>query len=293
MNWLERMLQNDPDPTETQEWIESIKAVIDADGPERAHQLLERMVELTRRAGAHLPFAPTTEYVNTIPAHLEPKMPGRCRRWNGASARSSAGTRWRWSCAPTASPATSAATSPASHRPPRCTTSASTISGARRARQHPGDLLYVQGHSSPGIYARSFLEGRISESQLDHFRMEVDGRGISSYPHPWLMPDYWQTPTVSMGLGPIAAIYQARNWKYLEGRGLMPKSDRKVWCFLGDGETDEPEIARRDLRSPAAKASTTWSSSSTATCSASTARCAATARSSRNSKARSAAPAGT
>ncbi|MDQ3228594.1 MAG: pyruvate dehydrogenase (acetyl-transferring), homodimeric type, partial [Pseudomonadota bacterium] len=106
---------------------------------------------------------------------------------------------------------------------------------------HPGDLLYIQGHSSPGIYARSFLEGRISESQLDHFRMEVDGRGISSYPHPWLMPDYWQTPTVSMGLGPIAAIYQARNWKYLEGRGLMPKSDRKVWCFIGDGETDEPE----------------------------------------------------
>jgi len=106
---------------------------------------------------------------------------------------------------------------------------------------HPGDLLYIQGHSSPGIYSRSFLEGRISEDQLDHFRMEVDGRGISSYPHPWLMPDYWQTPTVSMGLGPIAAIYQARNWKYLEGRGLMPKTDRKVWCFLGDGETDEPE----------------------------------------------------
>jgi pyruvate dehydrogenase E1 component len=107
--------------------------------------------------------------------------------------------------------------------------------------EHPGDLLYIQGHSSPGIYARSFLEGRISESQLDHFRMEVDGRGVSSYPHPWLMPDYWQVPTVSMGLGPLAAIYQARNWKYLEGRGLMPKTDRKVWAFLGDGETDEPE----------------------------------------------------
>ncbi|MCE2869729.1 MAG: pyruvate dehydrogenase (acetyl-transferring), homodimeric type, partial [Xanthomonadaceae bacterium] len=105
----------------------------------------------------------------------------------------------------------------------------------------PGDLLYIQGHSSPGIYARAFLEGRISADQLDNFRMEVDGRGVSSYPHPWLMPDFWQTPTVSMGLGPISAIYQARFWKYLEGRGLMPKTDRKIWCFMGDGECDEPE----------------------------------------------------
>ena len=213
------------------------------------------MVELTRRAGAHLPFAPTTEYINTIPPQLEAKIARRRARWNGGSARSSAGTRWRWSCAPTASPATSAATSPASR-------SGATLYDvgfnhfwrAPSATTIPGDLLYIQGHSSPGIYARSFLEGRISESQLDNFRMEVDGRGISSYPHPWLMPDYWQTPTVSMGLGPIAAIYQARNWKYLEGRGLMPKTDRKVWCFLGDGETDEPEslgaISRRRPRRP-------------------------------------------
>ncbi len=107
--------------------------------------------------------------------------------------------------------------------------------------EFPGDLLYIQGHSSPGIYARAFLEGRLSENQIDNFRMEVDGQGISSYPHPWLMPEFWQTPTVSMGLGPISAIYQARFWKYLEGRGLMPKTDRKIWCFLGDGETDEPE----------------------------------------------------
>jgi pyruvate dehydrogenase E1 component len=198
------------------------------------------MVEVARRAGAHLPFQPTTEYINTIPAHLEAKSPGdaamewRIRsmiRWNAMA----------MVCAPTASPATSAATSPPSPRPPRSTTSASTTSGARPPTSHPGDLLYIQGHSSPGIYARSFLEGRITEDQLDNFRMEVDGRGISSYPHPWLMPDYWQTPTVSMGLGPISAIYQARNWKYLEGRGLMPKTDRKVWCFMGDGECDEPE----------------------------------------------------
>ncbi len=108
---------------------------------------------------------------------------------------------------------------------------------------HPGDLVFHQGHSSPGIYARSFLEGRLGEDQLDLFRMEVagKGRGLSSYPHPWLMPDYWQVPTVSMGLGPIQAIYQAQFWKYLEHRGLMPKTDRKIWCFMGDGETDEPE----------------------------------------------------
>ncbi|PIV35810.1 MAG: pyruvate dehydrogenase (acetyl-transferring), homodimeric type, partial [Lysobacterales bacterium CG02_land_8_20_14_3_00_62_12] len=107
--------------------------------------------------------------------------------------------------------------------------------------QHPGDLLYIQGHSSPGIYARAFLEGRLNADQLDHFRMEVDGHGIPSYPHPWLMPGFWQTPTVSMGLGPISAIYQARFFKYLEQRGLLPESDRKVWCFMGDGESDEPE----------------------------------------------------
>ncbi len=240
MNWLNDLLQNDPDPAETQEWIESIKAVIDVEGPERAHQLLENMVELTRRAGAHLPFAPTTEYINTIPAHLEPKAPGdatmewRIRsiiRWNAMAMVVRANRKPGDLGGHIASFASSA------------TLYDVGFNHFWRAPtdQFPGDLLYVQGHSSPGIYARAFLEGRISESQLDHFRMEVDGRGVSSYPHPWLMPDFWQTPTVSMGLGPIAAIYQARSWKYLEARGLMPKTDRKVWCFLGDGETDEPE----------------------------------------------------
>ncbi|TWI05956.1 pyruvate dehydrogenase E1 component [Luteimonas cucumeris] len=240
MNWLDQILQNDPDPAETQEWIESIKAVIDAQGPERAHQLLEDMVELTRRAGAHLPFAPTTEYINTIPAVQEAKSPGdAAMEWRIRSII-------RWNAMALVVRANRKPGDLGGHI-------ASFASGATLydvgfnhfwrapSDDHPGDLLYIQGHSSPGIYARSFLEGRISESQMDHFRMEVDGRGISSYPHPWLMPDYWQTPTVSMGLGPIAAIYQARNWKYLEGRGLMPKTDRKVWCFLGDGETDEPE----------------------------------------------------
>src|SRR4249919_2126652 len=240
MTWLNDLLQNDPDPAESREWIESLKAVIDNGGPQRAHQLLEGMVELTRRAGAHLPFSPTTEYVNTIPAGQEPQMPGDSNmEWRIRSLI-------RWNAMAMVVRANRKPGDLGGHI-------ASFASGATlydvgfnhfwRAptEEFPGDLLYIQGHSSPGIYARSFLEGRITESQLDHFRMEVDGRGVSSYPHPWLMPDYWQVPTVSMGLGPISAIYQARNWKYLEGRGLLPKSDRKVWAFLGDGETDEPE----------------------------------------------------
>ncbi|GHA78724.1 pyruvate dehydrogenase (acetyl-transferring), homodimeric type [Cognatilysobacter bugurensis] len=234
------LLNNDPDPTETREWVESVQAVIQRDGPQRAHQLLEGMVEVTRRAGAHLPFNPTTEYINTIPAHLEAKSPGdaamewRIRsilRWNALAMVVRANRKPGELGGHIASFASSATLYDVGFnhfwRAP--------------SEEHPGDLLYIQGHSSPGIYARSFLEGRITEDQLDHFRMEVDGRGISSYPHPWLMPEYWQTATVSMGLGPISAIYQARFWKYLEGRGLMPKTDRKVWCFLGDGETDEPE----------------------------------------------------
>ncbi|MFH2079578.1 MAG: pyruvate dehydrogenase (acetyl-transferring), homodimeric type, partial [Pseudomonadota bacterium] len=240
MNWLTDALENDLDPTETREWIESMKAVLDADGPERAHHLLQRMVELTRRAGAHLPFQPTTEYINTIPPLLETKGDG------------DAAMEWRIRCIIRWN---AMATVVRANRKPGDLGGhiASFASGATLydvgfnhfwrapSENHPGDILYIQGHSSPGIYARSFLEGRISESQLDNFRMEVDGKGISSYPHPWLMPDYWQTPTVSMGLGPISAIYQARFLKYLESRGLIEPSDRKVWCFLGDGETDEPE----------------------------------------------------
>jgi pyruvate dehydrogenase E1 component len=240
MNQLQDILDQDLDPTETQEWTDALKAVIAADGPERAHFLLQRMVDHTRQAGAHLPFAPTTEYINTIPAHLEAKSPGdaamewRLRsliRWNALAMVVRANRKPGELGGHIASFASSATLYDVGFnhfwRAP--------------SAEHPGDLLYIQGHSSPGIYARAFLEGRLSESQIDNFRMEVDGKGISSYPHPWLMPDFWQTPTVSMGLGPISAIYQARNWKYLEGRGLMPKSDRKVWCFMGDGECDEPE----------------------------------------------------
>src|SRR5688572_31637337 len=240
MSTLNEALDDDRDPIETKEWLESLKAVLDHDGKERAHELLERMVELTRRAGAVLPFQPTTEYINTIPTELEPTMPGDANlewkirsiiRWNAMAMVVRANRKPGELGGHIASFASSA------------TLYDVGFNHFWRAPNgdFPGDLLYIQGHSSPGIYARAFLEGRISESQIDHFRMEVDGKGISSYPHPYLMPDFWQTPTVSMGLGPIAAIYQARFWKYLEGRGLMPKTDRKIWCFLGDGETDEPE----------------------------------------------------
>ena len=240
MNWLNDMLQSDPDPQETREWIDSMQAVIDRNGALRAHQLLEGMVEVTRRAGAYLPFSPTTEYVNTIAPQNEAKSPGDAAlEWRIRSII-------RWNAMATVVRANRKPGDLGGHI-------ASFASGATLydvgfnhfwrapSDQHPGDLLFIQGHSAPGIYARSFLEGRISEQQLDNFRMEVDGQGISSYPHPWLMPDYWQTPTVSMGLGPLAAIYQAQFMKYLEHRGLIEKSDRKVWCFIGDGESDEPE----------------------------------------------------
>ncbi len=240
MSWIEEAVQQDPDPIETREWIESMQAVIAREGTGRAHHLLERMVEVSRRAGAHLPFSPTTEYINTIPPHLEARSPGdAAMEWRIRSL-----VRWN----------AMAMVVRANRKPGELGGHIATFGSSAtlydvgfnhfwRAPSdgHPGDLLFIQGHGSPGVYARSFLEGRISESQIDNFRMEVDGRGVSSYPHPWLMPDYWQTATVSMGLGPISAIYQARNWKYLEGRGLMPKTDRKVWCFMGDGECDEPE----------------------------------------------------
>jgi pyruvate dehydrogenase E1 component len=242
MNILNDILDQDLDPAETREWTQALDAVIAADGPQRAHYLLERLVDATRRAGGYLPFSPTTEYVNTIPPQLEAKMPGdptmewriRCMiRWNAMAMVVRANRKPGELGGHIASFASSATLYDVGFnhfwRAP--------------SAEHPGDLIFHQGHSSPGVYARSFLEGRIGEDQLDLFRMEVagKGRGLSSYPHPWLMPDYWQVPTVSMGLGPLQAIYQAHFMKYLEHRGLIPKSDRKVWCFIGDGESDEPE----------------------------------------------------
>ena len=237
---VQNQIPADLDPAETKEWVDALESLIAADGPERAHYVLERMVEVTRRAGAFLPFQPTTEYINTIAPQLEEKGDGdsamewRIRsiiRWNAMAMVVRANRRPGEVGGHIASFASSATLYDVGFnhfwRAPH--------------EAHPGDLLYVQGHSSPGIYARAFLEGRLSEEQIDHYRREVDGKGVSSYPHPWLMPDFWQTPTVSMGLGPITAIYQARFLKYLEHRELMPDTDRKVWCFMGDGECDEPE----------------------------------------------------
>ncbi|MEE4292498.1 MAG: pyruvate dehydrogenase (acetyl-transferring), homodimeric type [Xanthomonadales bacterium] len=230
----------DTDSEETREWLDSLEAVIEREGPERAHFLLEQLVDYTRRSGGYLPYKATTAYINTIPAHLGKKHPGDFQmerriksyiRWNAMAMVVRAGKRGGELGGHIASFASAA------------TLYDVGFNHFFRGPDHPGggDLVYIQGHSSPGIYARSFLEGRISEEQLDRFRQETGGEGLSSYPHPWLMPDYWQLPTVSMGLGPIMAIYQARFLKYLHNRGIADTSDRKVWCFLGDGETDEPE----------------------------------------------------
>ncbi|MEO7072317.1 MAG: pyruvate dehydrogenase (acetyl-transferring), homodimeric type [Rhodanobacter sp.] len=242
MEQLDDILDQDIDPTETREWMDSLDAVLHHDGTKRAHFLLEKMVDTTRRSGGYLPFDPTTEYVNTIPVGQEAKSPGdaalewRIRsliRWNAMAMVVRANRKPGSLGGHIASFASSATLYDVGFnhfwRAP--------------SADHPGDLILHQGHSSPGIYARSFLEGRLTEENLDLFRMEVVGKGrsLSSYPHPWLMPDYWQVPTVSMGLGPIQAIYQAQFFKYMEHRGLMPKTDRKVWCFMGDGECDEPE----------------------------------------------------
>lgn len=237
-------IPNDNDPTETQEWLDALDSVMEAEGSERAHYLLERLIEKARRNGAYLPYSATTAYLNTIPPHKEQRTPGdadlewRIRsiiRWNAMAMVVRANRKDATLGGHIASFASAATLYDVGfnhfwHAPH------SSDKGS-----HGGDLVYIQGHSSPGIYARAFLEGRISDDQLDRFRQECDGGGLSSYPHPWLMPDFWQFPTVSMGLGPITAIYQARFLKYLHARGLADTSQRKVWCFIGDGETDEPE----------------------------------------------------
>ena len=215
MNSKTDVSTTDLDPLETQEWLEAIATVIGADGPDRAHYLLERMIDATRRAGGHLPFQYTTAYVNTIPAHREAKSSGDpAIEWKIRSL-----TRWN----------ALAMVIRANRRPGEVGGHIASFASAAtlydvgfnhfwraKTADHPGDLLYIQGHCSPGIYARAFLEGRLTAEQLDGYRTEVDGKGLSSYPHPWLMPDFWQLPTVSMGLGPIMAIYQARFAKYLK-----------------------------------------------------------------------------
>jgi pyruvate dehydrogenase E1 component len=230
----------DPDPAETQDWIEALKGVLENEGPERAHFLLEKLVDVARRSGGYLPFSAQTAYINTIPPHMEAKSPGdhelehRIRsiiRWNAMAMVVRANKQSSELGGHIASFASAATLYDVGfnhffHAP---------------SAGHGGDLVFFQGHSSPGVYARAFLEGRITEDQLDNFRKEVEGKGVSSYPHPWLMPDFWQFPTVSMGLGPLQAIYQARFMKYLHDRGIADTANRKVFAFMGDGEMDEPE----------------------------------------------------
>jgi pyruvate dehydrogenase E1 component len=230
----------DLDPVETQEWLESIDSVLKVHGPERAHFLLERLIDYTRRSGGYLPFKPNTAYVNTIPPGLEPDYPGNRALERRIEAYI------RWNALAMVVQANKVSSEYGGHLSSYASSATLYEVGFNHfwrapSAEHPGDMVFMQGHSSPGIYARAYLEGRLTEEQLRHFRQEAGGKGLSSYPHPWLMPDFWQFPTVSMGLGPMMAIFQARFIRYLEHRGLAQASDRKVWCFLGDGEMDEPE----------------------------------------------------
>ena len=233
-------MYQDDDPIETSEWLDALESLIEQEGVDRAKYILERLSERASRDGTELPYSITTPFRNSIPVTQEARMPGdlfmerRIRsliRWNAM-----------------------AMVLRANQRPGELGGHVSSFSSAATLydvgfnyffhggdEKRESDLVYFQGHSSPGIYARSYLEGRFDEAQLDKYREEVDGNGLSSYPHPWLMPDYWQFPTVSMGLGPIQAIYQAHVMKYLHSRELIDMGDRKVWCFVGDGECDEPE----------------------------------------------------
>jgi len=230
----------DVDPVETREWLDAIDTVIANEGVDRARFLLERLIGRMRQAGADLPFSATTPYVNTIPVSAQAQRPSDFR----VEARLSSITRWNAMALVVA--ANKESTELGGHVASYASAATLYDIGFNHfwhapSEKHGGDLLYLQGHSSPGFYARAFLEGRIDEARMRNFRQEVDGRGLSSYPHPWLMPDFWQFPTVSMGLGPIMAIYQAKFLRYLQDRGLAKTEGRKVWCFIGDGETDEPE----------------------------------------------------
>jgi pyruvate dehydrogenase E1 component len=229
----------DVDPQETKEWLDAIDGVIEHEGPDRANFLIEQVIDKSRRSGAYMPFSANTAYINTIPVDKQPKMPGdqtieekirNYARWNAMAMvlRANKDTNVGGHIASYASAATlyDVGFNHFWHAP---------------SKDHGGDLIFVQGHSAPGVYARAYMLGRLTDEQMDNFRQEVDGKGISSYPHPWLMPEFWQFPTVSMGLGPLMAIYQARFMKYLQDRGHAQTEGRKVWCFCGDGEMDEPE----------------------------------------------------
>ncbi|MBV8372260.1 MAG: pyruvate dehydrogenase (acetyl-transferring), homodimeric type, partial [Candidatus Eremiobacteraeota bacterium] len=228
------------DPQETQEWLDAMRGVLATEGPDRARELIERLVDEAQRGGAVVSLGLETPYVNTIPFEAQPPMPGdrdlegRLRHYV------------RWNALAMVLRANKVSSELGGHVASFASAATLYDVGFNHFFRAPsetfgGDLVFLQGHSAPGFYARAFLEGRITQEQLDHFRQEVDGKGLSSYPHPWLMPDFWQFPTVSMGLGPIMSIYQARFMRYLHDRGLLDAQDRKVWAFHGDGEMDEPE----------------------------------------------------
>jgi len=228
------------DIAEQKEWTDAISSVIAFEGTGRADDLLDEVVAVARRSGGRVPFAANTAYINTIPLEAQPEYPANReleRRIRAAI---------RWNAAAIVVKANKESSELGGHI--ASFQSAATLYDTgfmhfwhAPSETHGGDLIFVQGHSAPGIYARAFVEGRLTEEQLLNFRQETGGNGLSSYPHPWLMPDFWQFPTVSMGLGPIMAIYQARFLKYLHGRGLADTSNRHVWMFCGDGEMDEPE----------------------------------------------------
>ena len=231
---------SDADPQETREWLDALEAVIAHEGPERAHFLLEQLIALGHQTGINMPYSANTEYTNSIPADQQPVTPGDYEleqkirdyaRWNAMvmvlrANKDDSGLGGHIASYASAATLYDIGFNHFWHAP---------------SESHGGDLVLSQGHSAPGTYARAFMLGRLTEEQMDNFRREVDGKGLSSYPHPWLMPDFWQFPTVSMGLGPLQAIYQARFMKYLQHRELIPTDSRKVWAFMGDGEMDEPE----------------------------------------------------
>jgi pyruvate dehydrogenase E1 component len=233
-------MAQDLDPTETREWLDALDSVLEFDGADRAYFLLDELLQGARRSGTPVPFSPNTPYLNTIPPDKERPHPGDRAIEHRLRAMI------RWNAAAIVLRANKESSELGGHI--ASFQSAGTLYDIGYGHfwhaptpEHGGDLVYVQGHSSPGIYARAFMEGRLPEERLLRFREEVGGGGLPSYPHPWLMPDFWQFPTVSMGLGPLMAIYQARFLKYLHARGLADTSNRHVWAFLGDGETDEPE----------------------------------------------------
>ncbi len=240
MSALFQQAANDPDTLETAEWLDALETVIEREGPERAHFLLEALIDKARRSGTHLPYSANTAYINTIPPHLEEHSPGdasieeRIRSYN------------RWNAMAIVVRANRGEGELGGHIASYASSSTLMEIGFNHfwrasSGDFGGDLIYFQGHSAAGVYARAFLEGRLTEDQLVNFRRDVDGKGVTSYPHPKLMPEFWQFPTVSMGLGPIQGIYQARFLKYLHARGIANTEGRKVWVFCGDGEMDEPE----------------------------------------------------